>query len=532
MSSGWPPPPVGEDSQNRSSKKVRTRDGEERMVTPTEGVSPKSYRDSLLKMKGASATEGPDFSEMWDDDVAENKWYQEVSDDEPVNPEFDPCPVIPVSQEEYQKWCSDWALSLVVHVLGKRVSIRVLESRLRSFWVKDGDIQIIDLPQDYYLVHFSAETDYLHALYEGPWLVANHYLIVQRWRPFFMRSVKTVRKIAAWVRIPDLPIELYNEKFLWRIGAKLGTMLKVDRLTSIQSRGKFARICVEIDLERKLTSKIQVLGQVLSVEYEGLNLVCFGCGKYGHRKDHCPEYKVDNIPESQAEVVKEGSKEGEQPADMNMEEGPENPSGTKVVSYDKDKGVITDSDFGPWMLVKRPMRKRGTQNERGKKETRSRGSRFQILEEPGEQGDQKGKGKSGAVLQPINQEKRPDNKDGGLGAKKGERASHVMPSGKENNNGDATMSDVNPLVGKVSKGDQVAVPVGPLQGEASAKAAVGAKVVQARVNQGEQMPATGPSSARPPGVGVSAEKGDVKGMDVDGCVKSGVGQGYSGPTKQ
>lgn len=136
------------------------------------------------------------------------------------------------------------------------------------------------------------------------------------------------------------------------------------------------------------------------------------------------------------------------------------------------------------------------------------------------------------MLQPINQEKRPDNKDGGLGAKKGERASHVIPSGKENNNGDATMSDVNPLVGKVSKGDQVAVPVGPLQGEASAKAAVGAKVVQARVNQGEQMPATGSSSARPPGVGVSAEKGDVKGMDVDGCVKSGVGQGYSGPTKQ
>lgn len=212
MSSGRPPPQE-EDQQNRSTKKAKTRGDEEGETMSLGGVSPKSYRDSVLHARGAYNVDF-DPTEVWEEDVAENKWYKEDPENEPVNSDFDPCPVIPVSQEEYKKWCSDWELSLVVHLLGKRVSIKILESRLRSFWVKDGDIHIIDLPQDYFLVQFSAETNYLHALFEGPWLVANHYLIVQRWRSFFMRSVKTVRKIAAWVRIPELPIELYNEKFL------------------------------------------------------------------------------------------------------------------------------------------------------------------------------------------------------------------------------------------------------------------------------------------------------------------------------
>ncbi|KAK7383299.1 hypothetical protein VNO78_28973 [Psophocarpus tetragonolobus] len=47
----------------------------------------------------------------------------------------------------------------------------------------------------------------------------------------------------------------------------LGTMLKVDKLTSIHSRGCFARICVKVNLEKKLVPRIQVLGKSLPVEY-------------------------------------------------------------------------------------------------------------------------------------------------------------------------------------------------------------------------------------------------------------------------
>ncbi|RYR25948.1 hypothetical protein Ahy_B02g060003 [Arachis hypogaea] len=48
-------------------------------------------------------------------------------------------------------------------------------------------------------------------------------------------------------------------------------MLKVDELTSIHSRGKFSRICVKIDLNKKLIPYISALGKDFKLEYKGLH---------------------------------------------------------------------------------------------------------------------------------------------------------------------------------------------------------------------------------------------------------------------
>lgn len=49
-------------------------------------------------------------------------------------------------------------------------------------------------------------------------MVADHYLLVQRWKPNFINRAKTEKKVAMWVRIPELALELYNQKFLSRLG--------------------------------------------------------------------------------------------------------------------------------------------------------------------------------------------------------------------------------------------------------------------------------------------------------------------------
>lgn len=109
--------------------------------------------------------------------------------------------------------------------MGKRVNFRMLEHKLRKEWVQHGTMSITDMTGDFYLVRLSDIEDYRHVIFEGPWKIADHYLIVQRWRPLFSPSVNMPRKVAVWIRIPKLPMELCNEIFLKRVGSTIGQNL-------------------------------------------------------------------------------------------------------------------------------------------------------------------------------------------------------------------------------------------------------------------------------------------------------------------
>ena len=80
-------------------------------------------------------------------------------------------------------------------------------------------------------------------------MIADHYLLVQRWRPNFDPwALDHHRRIAAWIRIPVLPLEFFNAESLHMLGNLIGRTLKVDSITYTTERGRFARICVELDL--------------------------------------------------------------------------------------------------------------------------------------------------------------------------------------------------------------------------------------------------------------------------------------------
>nr|KYP45940.1 hypothetical protein KK1_032500 [Cajanus cajan] len=130
------------------------------------------------------------------DHLGEEKDDLVDNDDDP-----NPCPKISVSQEKFEEWCSPWKKTLVINVLGKKISFKAIENKVHRDWVKSGAVRIIDIPNDYFLVQFLAEEDYWHALYEGPWMIADHYIVVQRWHLFFNITDSKIRKVAAWIRI-------------------------------------------------------------------------------------------------------------------------------------------------------------------------------------------------------------------------------------------------------------------------------------------------------------------------------------------
>ncbi|KAF7830686.1 LEAF RUST 10 DISEASE-RESISTANCE LOCUS RECEPTOR-LIKE PROTEIN KINASE-like 2.1 [Senna tora] len=155
----------------------------------------------------------------------------------------------------------------------------------------------------------------------------------------------------AWVRIPGLPLEFYNVHCLQRIGGLIGRTIKVDPTTSLTSRGKFARICVEINLKKQLVPQVEVRGRSYAVEYEGLHLICFQCGRYGHSKDLCMLKKETEVKEKTQQVdlnivPKDGGHGVDDGGDMI-------PASEGVV---QEAGNDNDGVFGPWMTVNRPKR--------------------------------------------------------------------------------------------------------------------------------------------------------------------------------
>ncbi|KAI9102350.1 hypothetical protein K1719_023552 [Acacia pycnantha] len=152
--------------------------------------------------------------------------------------------------EEYTTLCLPWMNSLIIKVLGANFPTYIIRDRINRMWRPKDPLKLIPLSNGYYIVSFSNKEDREYAFLEGPWMIEDHYLIVQRWRPNFSPwKVDFQCHIAAWVRLPDVPLEFYNVESLSRIGNMIGKMIKVDRSTSIYDKGGFARICIEIDLK-------------------------------------------------------------------------------------------------------------------------------------------------------------------------------------------------------------------------------------------------------------------------------------------
>lgn len=204
--------------------------------------------------------------------------------------------------------------------------------------------------------------DYERVMYNGLWTILGYYLTIQRWKLEFKPFEESIKKIAVWIRIPDLPIEYYEKHFLWKAGDKIGKTLKVDvhiikenqiegEMNSTE-RGRFARISVEVNLEKKLVPRIKIRNRTYLIEYEGLNLIFFSCGIYGHHKETCPLTRRSDY---------NSNMEGDNNSTKNMY-----PSG-KEVDYENQQQE-KDTTYGNWMIVKRNTRNRNDYKQQNKRD--------------------------------------------------------------------------------------------------------------------------------------------------------------------
>ncbi|KAI9116725.1 hypothetical protein K1719_012383 [Acacia pycnantha] len=175
---------------------------------------PLSYRDKLLSPGSAGFlvkhSEDDDIMQGWKEyfhkmNEKELQEDLEVSDEEesmmPGRLEGKPGK-LKFTADEYTAWCLPWKNSLIIKVLGASFPIFVIRDRINRMWRPRDALKLIPLSNGYFIVSFSNKEDREYAFQEGPWMIDDHYLIVQRWRPNFNPGKADLKCIiAAWVRL-------------------------------------------------------------------------------------------------------------------------------------------------------------------------------------------------------------------------------------------------------------------------------------------------------------------------------------------
>ena len=272
---------------------------------------------------------------------------------------------VKLSREFKQKICKPWGRAFIVKVFGQSVGLNFMQAKLLALWKPAGRLDCVDLGHGFFLTRLSLGEDYENVLRKGPWFIGDHFLSIRPWEPDFKPALASVSSIAIWVRLNELPIEYYNVKVLQIIRNAIGKVLRVDTFTASETRGRFARICVQVDVEKPLATAIMIGRLEQQICYEGIHKMCFGCGRIGHRKEQCP-----HIIRQEPSVLEAGEKKG---GDMAAKSCSSHASDTSSSGVGTSSGVanteqcaeqdeVREGVYRSWVVVTR--RKNGTKQLR------------------------------------------------------------------------------------------------------------------------------------------------------------------------
>ncbi|CAN1157945.1 hypothetical protein LINPERHAP2_LOCUS21848 [Linum perenne] len=255
-----------------------------------------------------------------------------------------------LSNDFKENLCKPWSSSVVVRLLGKNLGYAYLCHRLHAISKPVGQLHIVDLDKNCFMVKFANDQDYFKALIGGPWMILDHYLIVHQWDPYFCVSDDLPKKMVAWVRLPHLPIHFYHAQVLTSLSNLVGETIKIEFNTQRVERGKFAWIAVELDLSEPLLPVVLLDGATQHIEYENLPTLCFDCGRIGHEALCCPL----KLPAEASTVFV--------------------PHGPTISVIPNSQPAQELDQYGPWMVVSRRSSHPRRESQAGKERMDSRAS--------------------------------------------------------------------------------------------------------------------------------------------------------------
>ncbi|KAI0496340.1 hypothetical protein KFK09_022656 [Dendrobium nobile] len=234
--------------------------------------------------------------------------------------------------------------SVVIKVFGRELASHLVAWEIIKQLSHLGQFHFTTLGRGWFLCSFQSEEMMEAALSGGPWFINGHIVGMEKWSTNFYASSMKGLTSPIWVRMPNLPLQCWDEVNIARIASRIGMPLMMDGNLFQWGRREFARFCVRVKLDQPLPLGIwlnRISGRFFQkVEYEKVANLCFECGLIGHLKDECE--KIRSKP-SEVKIVDSNNKEVAKGRNL------------------QDK--VDEPSYGPWILVnnkkgRRPIRRR------------------------------------------------------------------------------------------------------------------------------------------------------------------------------
>ena len=168
---------------------------------------------------------------------------------------------VSLSREDKERIKASWASSLIVKSFGRSLGFMFLLSKIKELRKRSGRIDYIDLGQDFFLIKFECREDIDNVLKGGPWFIGQQFLTIQLWELKFKASTTSFSSVVVWIRLLELPIEFYDPEVLRKIGEAIGPVLRIDAHTANGARGRFTRLCFQVNLDKPLI-KTEMIGKL------------------------------------------------------------------------------------------------------------------------------------------------------------------------------------------------------------------------------------------------------------------------------
>lgn len=108
------------------------------------------------------------------------------------------------------------------------------------------------------------KSDYQHVKKTLGHCIGDPYFTIRSWTQGFISSEATIDSVAAWVRLPKMRLSFYASSAFQGIGDSIGRRAQKNRKKAA-SRGKVARLCVELDLTKTILQKFGSLRGYLHI---------------------------------------------------------------------------------------------------------------------------------------------------------------------------------------------------------------------------------------------------------------------------